>query len=206
MKNKAILIILDGFGIGEDYPFNAVNNANTPFIKKDTHGSLHMPVYDSAAFEFDSAEEIQAAFLGQKPRHAYSRITNPTIEHLEQKVKNLTDALAVVAVASGMAAIANVVLSIAGQGDNIITTKHVFGNTYSLFEKTLGPWGLKIRYADFSRPATVKKLIDKNTRAIFFETIMTNHSKVYHHVSFSPSNSSRPPADLPAQRMCKRCC
>lgn len=144
---------------------------HTPFLKKDPHGALHMPVYDNAAFEFDTAEEIQAAFLGQKPRHAYSRITNPTIEHLEQKVKSLTDAFAVVAVASGMAAIANVVLSIAGQGDNIITTKHVFGNTYSLFEKTLGPWGLEIRYADFSKPAPVKKLIDGNTRAIFFETI-----------------------------------
>ncbi|MBI5555158.1 MAG: O-acetylhomoserine aminocarboxypropyltransferase/cysteine synthase [Elusimicrobia bacterium] len=144
---------------------------HTPFLKKDTHGSLRMPVYDTVAFEFDTAEELQTAFLGQKPRHAYSRITNPTIEHLEQKVKNLTDAFAVVAVASGMAAIANVVLSIAGQGDNIITTKHVFGNTYSLFEKTLGPWGLKIRYADFSKPTTIKKLIDSNTRAIFFEAI-----------------------------------
>lgn len=144
---------------------------HTPFLRKDTHGSLRMPVYDTAAFEFDTAEEIQAAFLGQKPKHAYTRITNPTVEHLEQKVKNLTDAFAVVAVASGMAAIANVVLSIAGQGDNIITTKHVFGNTYSLFEKTLGPWGLEIRYADFSQPATIKKLIDGNTRAIFFETI-----------------------------------
>ncbi|MDD5686586.1 MAG: aminotransferase class I/II-fold pyridoxal phosphate-dependent enzyme [Elusimicrobia bacterium] len=144
---------------------------HTPYLKKDVHGSLQMPVYDSVTFEFESAEEIEAAFMGQKPRHAYSRITNPTVEHLEQKIKNVSGALAVVAVSSGMAAIANTVMNIAQKGDNIITTKYVFGNTYSLFEKTLAPWGLETRYADFSKPETIEKLINKNTKAIFFETI-----------------------------------
>lgn len=144
---------------------------HTPFLRKDPHGSLHMPVYESVAFEFDTAEETEEAFLGRKPRHTYTRSTNPTVEHLEQKIKHITGAQAVVAVSSGMAAIANTVLAIARQGENIVTTKFVFGNTYSLFERTLQPWGLETRYADFARPETIETLIDANTRALFFETI-----------------------------------
>ena len=67
---------------------------HTPFLRKDAHGSLHMPVYDSASFEFDTAEEIEEAFSGRRPRHAYTRITNPTVEHLEQKIRNTSGATA----------------------------------------------------------------------------------------------------------------
>lgn len=149
----------------------ATRAIHSPFVKKDSHGSLHMPVYDSVTFEFDTAEEIEEAFTGRKPRHTYSRITNPTVEHLEQKVKHITGSLSVLAVASGMAAISNVIIAIAGRGDNIITTRLIFGNTYSLFERTFKPWGLEVRYADFSAPDSLESLIDKNTRAVFFETI-----------------------------------
>jgi O-acetylhomoserine (thiol)-lyase len=144
---------------------------HAPFLKKDPHGSLHMPVYESVSFEFETAEETEEAFLGRRPRHAYTRITNPTVEHLEQKIRHITGAVGVIAVSSGMAAIANTVLGIARQGENIVTTKFVFGNTYSLFERTLKPWGLETRYADFARPETIEPLIDANTRALFFETI-----------------------------------
>jgi len=144
---------------------------HTPFLKKDPHGALHMPVYESVSFEFETAEDIEEAFLGKRPQHTYTRTTNPTVEHLGQKIKHIAGALGVVAVSSGMAAIANTILSVARQGENIVTTKFVFGNTYSLFEGTLQPWGLKTRYADFAYPETIEPLIDANTRAIFFETI-----------------------------------
>jgi O-acetylhomoserine (thiol)-lyase len=144
---------------------------HAPFLKKDPHGSLHMPIYESVSFEFETAEEIEEAFLGKRPRHMYTRTSNPTVEHLEQKIKHVSGALAVVATSSGMAAIADTFLSIARRGDNIITTRYVFGNTYSLLEKTLGPWGLEVRYADLSRPETTEPLIDDRTRALFFETI-----------------------------------
>jgi len=144
---------------------------HTKFLKKDPHGSLHMPVYDSVAFEYDSAEDLEDAFNGRKLGHMYSRISNPTVEHLEQKIQNITGAFGVLALSSGMAAIANLIITIAGQGDNIITTKYLFGNTYSLFERTLKPWGLEVRYADLTSPETLKALIDKKTKAIFFETI-----------------------------------
>ncbi|MFH1836855.1 MAG: aminotransferase class I/II-fold pyridoxal phosphate-dependent enzyme [Candidatus Omnitrophota bacterium] len=141
------------------------------FLREDPYGSLHMPVYDNVAFEFKTAEELESAFLGKKPGHMYSRITNPTVEHLEQRLRAVTDAVGVIALSSGMAAISNTIMAIAGSGDNIVTSKHLFGNTYSLFENTLKDWGLETRYTDLTQPGQIEKLIDDKTKAIFFETI-----------------------------------
>jgi O-acetylhomoserine (thiol)-lyase len=71
-------------------------------VKKDAHGTLRMPVYDSVAFEHETAESMQAAFEGRLPSHSYSRISNPTVEDYEQRVRLLADALGVIAVSSGM--------------------------------------------------------------------------------------------------------
>lgn len=144
---------------------------HSKFFKKDPHGSLRMPVYDNVAFEFEKAEDIELAFQGRKPAHMYSRITNPTLEYFEKQLREITEAIGVVALSSGMAAIANLTMAVCSSGDNIITSKHLFGNTYSLFERTLKEWGLKVHYADLTQPERLSNLIDKNTRMIFFETI-----------------------------------
>lgn len=144
---------------------------HTRYLKNDPHGSLHMPVYDSVAFEFDRAEDMELTFLGRKQDHVYSRISNPTVENLEQIILGITGALTVTALSSGMAAISNLLLTLTETGSNIITSKHLFGNTYSLFEYTLKPFGLEIRYADLTDADAVDKLIDNKTRAIFLETI-----------------------------------
>jgi O-acetylhomoserine (thiol)-lyase len=140
-------------------------------FKNDVHGSLRMPVYDTVAFEFESAKDINQAFAGQKPAHAYSRISNPTVEDFEQRIRLISGGSAVIAVSSGMAAITNVILALAGTGTNIVTSKHLFGNTLSLLERTLKPWGLEVRYVDMSNPAEVRRVIDENTRAVFLESI-----------------------------------
>ncbi len=144
---------------------------HNPFLKEDAHGSLHMPIYENVAFEFKTAEDIELAFQKKKPAHMYSRISNPTVEAFEQRIRAVTDAAGVIALSSGMAAISNVLLGVAVSGDNIITSKHLFGNTYSLLTKTLQEWGLEVRFADLTQPAEFEKLIDDKTRAVFFETI-----------------------------------
>ncbi len=144
---------------------------NTRFLKEDAHGAMHMPVYENVAFEFKNAEDLELAFQGKKPAHMYSRISNPTVENFEQRIRSVTDATGVIALSSGMAAISNLFLAIAGRGDNIITSKHLFGNTYSLFERTLKQWGLEVRYADLKDAAQVTKLIDAKTVAVYLETI-----------------------------------
>lgn len=140
-------------------------------MKKDVHGALRMPVYDTVAFEHDTALDINQAFAGQKPAHTYSRITNPTVEDFEQRLRLISGGTAVVAVSSGMAAITNVVLTLAEAGTNIVTTRHLFGNTVSLLEKTLKPWGLEVRYVSMSDPDAVARAIDGKTRAVFLESI-----------------------------------
>ena len=154
----------------KDLAFNT-KLIHTPYSKKDPHGALQMPVYLSSAFEFDDSEGIAEAFQGKRAAHAYSRSGNPTVEYFEQKIKVITGANAVLAVASGMAAINSAILSICKNGENIITSKYLFGNTYSLFETTLKNYGIEFRYANLSKPESVETLIDKNTRGIFFETI-----------------------------------
>jgi O-acetylhomoserine (thiol)-lyase len=140
-------------------------------VKRDAHGTLRMPVYDSVAFEHETAENMQAAFEGRMPYHSYSRISNPTVEDYEQRVRLLAEAIGVIAVSSGMAAISNVILALAEAGTNIVTTRSLFGNTYSLFESTLRPWGLDITYIDLSDTDALSAAIDENTRAVFLETI-----------------------------------
>ncbi|NOX64868.1 MAG: O-acetylhomoserine aminocarboxypropyltransferase/cysteine synthase [Chlorobi bacterium] len=149
----------------------ATKAIHSDFLKKDPHGAMHMPVYDSVSFEFETAEETAKAFEGKRAGHVYSRITNPTVENFEQKIKNISSGFGVLAVSSGMAAISNLILAIAGSGDNIITTKHLFGNTLSLFERTLKSWGLEVKYADLTNPNSLSDIIDSNTRAVFLEPI-----------------------------------
>ncbi len=151
---------------------------HTPFAKKDAHGALHMPVYDCASFEFDSAEEIIDAFEGKKAAHAYSRITNPTIEHFENKIRNVTGAQGVIAVSSGMAAISNLVMSLCGAGDHIISNKYLFGNTKALFASTLKTWGLEASFIDLENLDEVRKAIQPNTKLIFGETIANPQMRV----------------------------
>src|ERR1035437_6124036 len=141
------------------------------YSKKDAHNALQMPIYSNAAFEFESAELMEEAFLGRTPSHAYSRISNPTVENFEQRIRSITGALSVTALSSGMAAISNVFFTIAKAGDNIITSKHLFGNTYSFFTSTLKAFGVESRFCDLTNPEEIINAIDGNTIAVFFETI-----------------------------------
>lgn len=123
---------------------------HTPYVKKDGYNSLAMPVYNTAAYEFDTAEAMEKAFCGQSPEHAYSRITNPTVECFERRVQRITGALSVTALNSGMAAITNVFMTIGAAGRNIVTSPHFFGNTFSLLKSTLKDFGLEARFTDLT--------------------------------------------------------
>lgn len=144
---------------------------HTEFSKKDAHNALQMPVYSNAAFEFDTAERMEDAFLGRSPDHAYSRISNPTVENFEQRIRSITGALCVTALSSGMAAISNVLITLAKSGDNIITSRHIFGNTYSFFTSSLQVFGVETRFCDLTNMDEVSEAINEKTIAIFFETI-----------------------------------
>ncbi len=144
---------------------------HVPFPKNDAHRALDMPVYGSVAFEFETAEEMVDNFSGKLPAHVYSRSSNPTVEYFEQKMKTLTGAHQALAVASGMAAISNSILAICKSGDNIISGNHLFAHSYALLDHSLRNYGLETRFVDTTNADEIEKLIDKNTRAIYFETV-----------------------------------
>lgn len=144
---------------------------NVPYSKKDPHNALQMPLYEAVAFEFDSAEQIEANFKGEYVAHVYSRASSPTVEYFELKLKALTESHAVLAVASGMAAISDTILALTKDGENIISGNQLFGHTYALFQQTLPEFGIEIRFSNLKSQPEIEQLIDEKTRAIYFETV-----------------------------------
>jgi O-acetylhomoserine (thiol)-lyase len=151
---------------------------HTPYEKKDVHNALSMPVYDNVAFEFDTAQAMEKAFCGKSADHTYSRITNPTVQYFEKRVRTMTDAASVTALSSGMAAISNTLLNIAYQGANIVTSAHLFGNTYSFLTNTLGKFGVEARFCNLSDPGEVRRAVDAKTCCIFLEIITNPQQEV----------------------------
>ena len=146
---------------------------DTPFPKNDPYGSLAMPIYHTAAYEFGTAAEMEDAFTGKVAGFVYSRIANPTVAHFEERVKRVTSAQNVFAFNSGMAAISGTFITLAYSGGNIVTSPHLFGNTYSFFASTLKSFGVETRFCDMTSASATAASIDKNTCAVFLE-IITN--------------------------------
>ena len=143
------------------------------YKRRDAYDALSMPIYNAVAFEFDNAEVMADAFCGRIDAPDYSRVENPTVTNLEQRIKALTGAENVIALNSGMAAISNTLLSVVEQGKNVITSRHLFGNTYSLLTSTLSRLGVEARLCDLTDVEAVERLIDDNTCCLFLE-VMTN--------------------------------
>lgn len=152
---------------------NQTKAIDTPFGRKDAYGSLSMPIYHTAAYEFDTAADMADAFTGRVIAPDYSRVMNPTVMYLEDKVKATTGAIGVMAMSSGMAAISNTLMTLAAQGKNIVTSRHMFGNTFSLITQSLKRFGVEARTCDLLDLAAVERLVDDNTCCIFLE-IITN--------------------------------
>ena len=143
------------------------------FQTKDAYGSLAMPVYHTAAYEFDNATEMADAFCGKTDAPDYSRVTNPTVTYFQNKVKAMCNAHGVIAVSSGMAAISNTLICLTAAGKNIVTSRHLFGNTYSLIAGTMMRFGVKPHLTDLTNLKEVENAIDNDTACIFME-IITN--------------------------------
>ena len=145
----------------------------TKYQKPDAYGALSMPVYYTAAFEFESAKAMSDAFCGRSMAPSYSRIANPTTSYLEERVRKLTGATSVTALNTGMAAIHYALAAVSASGLNIVASKHLFGNSYSLIRDTFGNFGVEPRFVDFTKPEEVEAQIDDKTCALYFE-IITN--------------------------------
>ncbi len=146
---------------------------HSAFRHPDAYGSIAMPVYHTAAYQFPDAASMVESFSGRSGEPDYSRVTNPTVTYFEERVAALTGAASVVAYNSGMAAISNFFLAVAAEGRNIVTSPHMFGNTFDLITRTLERFGVGVKVVDLTDIEAVEKAVDEHTCCIFLE-IVTN--------------------------------
>ncbi len=139
--------------------------------KAQAENTLQFPVFNSVAYDFCSAEDIADAFQGKKETFSYSRVSNPTVVELEDRITDISGALKTICLSSGMAAITSLIHAICESGDNIISSKYLFGNTYSLFKETFSSYNIDIRFPDLNDEQEIRNSIDDKTRFIFVETI-----------------------------------
>ena len=151
---------------------------HTPYQRRDAYDALQIPVYNSLAYEFDNADYMSDVFCGKVIVPDYSRVLNPTVMHLEDRVMNLTGAKEVSAFTSGMAAISAMLISVSGAGKNIVSSRHMFGNTYLLVTRTLARFGVESRLVDLCDIEEVKKNVDENTCCIFLESVTNPQTEV----------------------------
>ncbi len=137
---------------------------------KPEHGVLHKAIHTSVTFGYEDARELAAVFQGRKSGYAYGRQSNPTVEALARKVTQMEQGLATVCFGTGMAAIGSSLIALLRQGDHIVSSSFLFGNTNSLFA-TLQNFGVSVSFVDATDAAQVEAALRPNTRLVFVETI-----------------------------------
>lgn len=135
------------------------------------NGATTLPVWNSTAFRYNSAEDMEKVFAGQSPGFVYSRISNPTLFQFERRVCALEKGAAAISFSSGMAAISSTILGLAGTGDEVVAASGIFGGTYSLFANLLPRLGIKTVFVDSCDKAAVGAAVSSRTRAVFVETM-----------------------------------
>ncbi|QIP03861.1 O-acetylhomoserine aminocarboxypropyltransferase/cysteine synthase family protein [Bradyrhizobium symbiodeficiens] len=135
-----------------------------------TH-AVAVPIYQTAAYAFDSADHGAALFNLEAEGFRYSRIANPTSAVLEKRIAELEGGVGALAVASGQAALHFAFVNVADHGGNIVSMPQLYGTTHTLLSHILPRQGITGRFAESDKPEAVEKLIDENTRAVFAETI-----------------------------------
>ena len=133
--------------------------------------AVAVPIYQTVAYAFDSAEHGAALFNLESEGYRYSRIANPTNTVLERRVAALEGGLEALSVSSGQAATNYSVLNLTELGTNIISLPQLYGTTHTLFAHVLPKQGIEVRFAEAEHPDAVERLIDKNTRAVFCESV-----------------------------------
>jgi len=135
-----------------------------------TH-AVAVPIYQTVAFEFDSAEHGAALFNLEVQGAIYTRIGNPTNTVLEKRVAALEGGVEALSVSSGMSAIHYALANITETGNNIVSVPQLYGATYTLLAHIFRKQGVTTRFAETDQPEAVEKLIDENTRAVYCESI-----------------------------------
>jgi len=136
-----------------------------------TTGSRAVPIYQTTSYVFEDTKDAADLFALKKFGNIYSRIMNPTVGVLENRISALEGGVAAVATSSGMAAIMLAVLNLAQAGDEIVASKSLYGGTYTLFNYTLRNLGINVVFVDSTDPENFEKAITNKTKAVYAETL-----------------------------------
>jgi O-acetylhomoserine (thiol)-lyase len=134
-------------------------------------GSRAVPIYQTTAYVFDSADHAASLFNLQTFGNIYTRIMNPTNAVFEERMAALEGGRAAVGTASGMAAQAVALLTILKSGDEIVSSSTLYGGTYTQFDVNFRDLGINVKFVNPDEPENFGKAITKNTKALFAETI-----------------------------------
>ena len=153
-----------------DYKFDTLtlHAGQTP---DDRHGSRAVPIHQTTSYMFDSTEHASSLFNMEVGGHIYSRLTNPTVAVLEQRIAALDGGVAGVAVSSGMAALFLTVLALASSGDHIVASSQMYGANINLFQHTLNRFGITATFVAPNDPDAIRNAIQPNTKMVFGEVI-----------------------------------
>ena len=136
-----------------------------------TTKSAAVPIYQTVAYEFDSAAHGAALFDLEVEGFRYTRISNPTNAVLERRVTALEGGLEALSVSTGQAALHFAVLNVTSPGTNIVSVPQLYGTTHTLFAHLLPKLGVNVHFATSDQPQAIERLIDAQTRAIFCESV-----------------------------------
>ena len=136
-----------------------------------TTKAVAVPIYQTAAYAFDSADHAAALFNLEAQGFRYTRISNPTTAVLERRIAELEGGVEALCVASGQAAVSYAVQNLTGMGTNIVSVSQLYGTTHTLFAHVLPNQGVTVRFAESDRACAIEALIDENTRGIYCESV-----------------------------------
>ena len=141
-------------------------------FKSDTATrAVTVPIYQTVAYEFDSAQHGADLFNLEVEGNIYTRIMNPTTAVLEERCAALEEGIAGLGLSAGSAAVNYSILNIAEQGSNIVTVPLLYGGTYTLFRHMLPRQGIDVRFAEDDSAEAMARLIDDKTAAVYCESI-----------------------------------
>jgi O-acetylhomoserine (thiol)-lyase len=136
-----------------------------------TTKAVAVPIYQTVAYAFDSADHGAALFNLETEGYRYTRIGNPTTAVLERRMAALEGGLEALCVSSGQAAVNYAMLNVTELGSNIVSAPQLYGTTHTLFAHVLPSQGVTVRFAATDHPKAIEALIDDKTRAVFCESV-----------------------------------
>lgn len=154
------------------------NLKNAGFATKQIHvgkhdngvGALCTPIYQTSTFEFDSVEQGGARFAGKEAGYIYSRLGNPSVAQVEEKVAALEGGEGAVCTASGMGAISTTMWTLLAAGDEVVSSDTLYGCTFALFNHGLTKFGVKVNLIDMADIEALKKALTPKTKIVYLET------------------------------------